>query len=240
MDIKLTKDISNARVIDGFPGFGLVATIATEFLVEHLEGEVVGKYWFEDLPASMAIHEGKLIYPITFFYSEKYNILIVHSISGIQGVEWKAAELVSLLLQKVKAKELISIEGVGISGEGNQEQSEEKQIFYHSNQEDVSKRFEEIGVQPLKEGIVLGVTASLILKSEVPTTCLFAETNSQLPDSKAAAKVIEVLDKYIGMDVDPDPLLKTAEKFEDKLKNLMQKSQAAVEEKSKKDLSYMG
>ena len=93
----------------------------------------------------------------------------------------------------------------------------------------------------LKEGIIIGVTGAVLLRVEkVPVSCLFAETHSNLPDSKAAAKVIEALDKYIGMDIDYKPLLEQAQKFEDKLKTIMQKSQEAQEISGKKKLSYLG
>ncbi|MGM5488408.1 MAG: proteasome assembly chaperone family protein [Nanobdellota archaeon] len=240
MDLKLTKEISNATVISGFPGFGLVATIATEFLLEHLGGEIIGKYWFEDLPASIAIHDGKVINPITIFYNEKYNLVIVHSISGTQGVEWKAAELVDDVTKKVKAKELISLEGVGVGKGEDQQESEETKVFHYTTNEDTKKALEEKGIQSLKEGIIMGVTASLLLKSDIEKTGFFVETHSELPDSKAAAKLIEVLDKHIGMEIDYQPLLDTAVKFEEKLKGILENSQKAKDTKSQKDLSYLG
>jgi len=73
-------------------------------------------------------------------------------------------------------------------------------------------------------------------------SCVFAETHSSLPDSKAAAKVIEVLDKYLGLKVDYRPLLKKAEEFETKVKDLVAKSKdAVVKNKEHKDaLNYLG
>ena len=61
-----------------------------------------------------------------------------------------------------------------------------------------------------------------------------------MPDSKAAAKVIETLDKYLELGVDFKPLLQKAEELEGKLKNLMQQSKIATEEKERKDLDYLG
>lgn len=239
MDIKLSKDVSNARVLSGFPGFGLVATIASEYLIEHLEGEVVGKYWFEDLPAQLAIHEGKIINPITLFYSEKYNLLLIHAISGTQGIEWKAANFVREMCKKVTAQELITLEGVAVSSQ--QDGSDEApNAYYHSNTRDSVPELEEASEGKLKEGIILGVTASLMLTTSMPMTNIFVETHSQLPDSKAAAKLIEILDKYLGMNVDYEPLLQTAEKFEQKLKGILEQSQQAQETKNTKDLSYLG
>ena len=86
----------------------------------------------------------------------------------------------------------------------------------------------------------MGVTSAILVKAKLPTTCLFAETHSALPDSKAAAKVLESLDKYLGLKVDLKPLMKQAEKFEQKLQELMQKSKSAEKELDKKQLSYVG
>jgi len=61
-----------------------------------------------------------------------------------------------------------------------------------------------------------------------------------MPDSKAAAKIIETLDKYMGLAVDYKPLLKQAEKFEEKLKDLMKQSQQSQDMQDKKKLSYVG
>jgi predicted ATP-grasp superfamily ATP-dependent carboligase len=77
---------------------------------------------------------------------------------------------------------------------------------------------------PLKEGIVVGVTGALMARgsnSTLPYTALFAETQSNLPDSKSSAAIIRALDKYLNLDVDPGPLLKQAQQFEGKLKGLL-------------------
>ena len=76
-------------------------------------------------------------------------------------------------------------------------------------------------ISPLKEGIIIGVTAALMLKDQtVNTTGIFVETHSNMPDSKSAAKIIEVLDGYLNLKVDFKPLLVAAEDFEKKLKEL--------------------
>ena len=73
MDITLNKKPKNAIIIEGFPGFGLVGTIATEFLMDHLECEQIGRIWFDKIPAMVAIHENKVVEPIGIFYNKKYN-----------------------------------------------------------------------------------------------------------------------------------------------------------------------
>ena len=80
----------------------------------------------------------------------------------------------------------------------------------------------------------------MLLKTKTDTVALFADTHSKLPDSKAAAKIIEVLDKYLGLKIDPKPLVQTAERFEKKLQELMEKSKVVTEEAKEKQMNYVG
>lgn len=236
MEIKLWKKPKNCTIVEGFPGFGLVGTIASEFLIEHLSTEQIGKILFDEMPAIVAIHENKLVEPLGVFYNQKYNIVILHAITTPIHNEWNMAEAIGRLASDLNAKEIISLEGVG-----SREESEDNKVFFYASDDKNAGLFEKAGIEALKEGIIIGVTGAVLLRVEkTPISCIFAETHSNLPDSKAAAKIIEALDKYIGMDLDYKPLLKQAEKFEQKLKMLLQKSQEAQEISDKKKLSYFG
>ena len=237
MKIELKKKPKNPIIIEGFPGFGLVGTIASEFLIDHLKTEQIGKLWMHELPAMVAIHEGQVVEPIGVFYNKKYNIIIVHGIIGVQGLESKITDAIIDMAKTLKAKEIISLEGIGSSTP-----SEQTNVFFYTSDQKRANSLKKTGCNVLKEGIVMGTTGILLLKSEktLPVTSIFAETHSELPDSKAAAKVVEVLDKYLGLNVDYKPLLKQAEKFESKLKELLSKSQKISDEQKKKKLSYVG
>jgi len=118
--------------------------------------------------------------------------------------------------------------------------TDDSKIFYHSNDKAVEQKLSKLRAQELKEGIVIGVTSAILMKSTMKTTCLFAETHSALPDSKAAAKTVEVLDKYLGINLDTKPLLNQAEKLEGKLKDILKKNQEVIDAGEKKQLSYVG
>ena len=236
MEVKLWKKPKNCTIVEGFPGFGLVGTIASEFLIEHLKTEQIGKILFNDMPAMVAIHENKIVEPLGIFHNQKHNIVILHAITTPTHYEWEMADIIGKLASDLNAEEIISLEGVG-SGE----ESEGSKVFYYSNNDKNAKLFEKAGIESLKEGIIIGVTGAILLRIEkTPVSCLFAETHTNLPDSKASAKIIEALDKYLGMDIDYKPLLEQAEKFEEKLKTILQKSQEAQEISDKKKLSYFG
>jgi len=236
MKIKLTKKLINPIIIEGFPGFGLVGTIATEYLISHLQTELVGKIWFESQVPSLAIHQGKIIHPIELHYNKKYNLLIVHTLN-IQGEEWKVADIILDIAKVTKSREIISLEGVGSP---MQKPTDSSRIFYYTNKPLLEKKLTKTNTEKLNEGIIMGVTSALLMKSEVPVSAIFAETATGLPDSKAAAEVIKVLDQYLGLKIDVGPLMETAQKVEEKIKELISKSQGAHKERKEKFINYVG
>lgn len=238
MKINLTKKPKNSIVIEGFPGFGLVGTIATEFLIEHLGAKQIGNIEMEDVPPVTAIHESNVVDPLGIFYDKKHNIIILHALTSVANVEWKLADIIVKLAKDAKAKEVICLEGVGFSSDNLTDVKKVDAYYFTNNKKD---SFKKTGFKPLKEGIIMGVTGALLLKKkDIKLSCIFAETHSSLPDSRAAAKVIEVLDKYLGLKVDYKPLIEKAEKFEDKIKGLLEQSKNMTEQKQQKELSYLG
>ena len=234
MEIILKKRPKNPIMVHGFPGVGLVGTITTEFLLDHLDCEQIGKINIEEMSAAVAIHDNKLVDPFGIFYNRKYNMVIVHAITATQGLEWKIANFVFEIAKKLQAKEIVSVEGVG----GN---AEESNLYFFTKDKKKAEKIKKLKIQPLKEGIVMGVTGALLLKGEsMPITCFFSETHTQLPDSKAAAKAIEGLDKYLGLKVDYKPLLEQAQDFEAKLQGIMKKGMEAQDLVEKKRMSYVG
>lgn len=235
MKLVLTKKPKNVTIIEGFPGFGLIGTIATEFLLEHLDTEKIGIVEMEEIPAMIAIHQNKVVEPISFHYNKKYNLVLVHAINIGQNLGWKLADVISQLATQLSAKEIISLEGVGSPN------AEAGRVFYYSTANgNVSKKLSS-AANPLQEGIIVGVTGALLARSiKTPLIALFAEARPGLPDSKAAANIIQALDAYTGLKIDPSPLLKQAQVFEKKLKKIMQKGAQAQETQQQKHLSYVG
>jgi len=214
---------------------GLIGTIATEFLTDHLQTEQIGSIESDDMPAMVAVHDGKVIEPISIHYNKKYNIVLVHAISIGKGAGWELAEVVQELAKEIQAKEIISLEGVG-----SPKMSEKSSLFYYTTNKKRQKDLDLIA-KPLKEGIIVGSTGALMAREKkTPVTALFAETHSNLPDSKAAASIIKALDSYLGLKIDPKPLLKQAEDFEKKLKQMMEQGKQANSMAKKKKLSYVG
>jgi len=237
MKLILKKKPKGVKIIEGFPGFGLIGTIATEFLMEHLQTEKIGIIEMDEVPAMVAIHQNKVIEPVSLHYNKKHNLILVHAINIGKDLGWKLAEVIAEMARQLQAKEIISLEGVGSpNADGS------RVFFYASNGTTTSKKLKGIA-SPLNEGIIVGVTGALLSKDiTTPVLALFAEAKSNLPDSKAAAEIIRALDAYTGLKIDPKPLEKQAKDFESKLKKIVEKGKVAEEIQTKKSngLSYVG
>jgi uncharacterized protein len=229
LKIILKKVPKNPIIIEGFPGFGLVGTIATEFLLDHLKAEWIGEFIYDELSPVVAIHDHKLVNPMAIWYVPSKNIVILHTILNIKGYEWEITKNIMDLAKKTNAKEIIGLEGVATD-----DPTADVKVYYYGNE-----KLKACGAEAVKESIIMGVSAALMTRHK-KINCIFAAAHSQMPDSKAAAKIIEILDKYLGLDVDYNPLLKQAELFEAKLKNIMQQSSKTMKECDKKTMSYLG
>jgi predicted ATP-grasp superfamily ATP-dependent carboligase len=61
-----------------------------------------------------------------------------------------------------------------------------------------------------------------------------------MPDNKAAARLVESVDKYLKLQLDTEPLLNKAKEMEVKLKDLMGKVADTKSAKEQRHLDYMG
>jgi uncharacterized protein len=233
MDVRLKKRPKNPIIIHGFPSIGLVSTISTKFLIDHLDIEVIGSMHSEHIPPLAAIHKSEIVDPITLYYNKKYNLLIVQSLSEIQGQEWETSKALTKLSQTLQAKENIVIEGMPA-------QENKVDIYHYSTKSKVIGK-----TTPLKEGVIGGLTATLLLDSDsLPLTCLFAQAHENMPDTEAAAKVIDTLNDYLGLDLDTKPLINQAKKFEHNLKSVLKQAKEIKETKAQKPdretIDYLG
>ena len=236
MEIILRETPKNPIIIQGFPGIGMVGAIAAEFLLNHLKAELIGKVISEESPPLVAVHEGNLIEPYSIYYSKKNNLVIVHSIVSAPGTEWAIAEAMATLANNMEATDIISLEGIG-----KKEGDDEIKTHYYTRSKGLEKLFKKSNAKPLQEGIIAGHASALLVKiDETPVSCLFAETHTDLPDSKAAAEIIKTLDTILDLKVDCGPLLEIAERFENKIKGIMSEDEKTKDLMSKKQLNYVG
>ena len=234
MKITLKEKPKSPTIIEGFPGVGLIGTITTEYLIKHLGAKPIGHIWSEEIAPVAAIHGSKIVQPLEIYFSKKHNIVILHAMSDVRGLEWKISDSLEELYKMLKAEEIISLEGI-------MSDKKEGETYFYAAKAVNTKKLGKIGLKPLKEGVIMGVTAAILLKNKtMNSTGIFVETHSKLPDSKSSAKIIENLNNYLSLGIDIKPLLAAAEQFESKLKGYMENVKKAQKGTEKKAVDYMG
>ncbi|MBU0929786.1 MAG: PAC2 family protein [Nanoarchaeota archaeon] len=234
MEYILNQKPKSPIIIQGFPSFGLVGTIATGFLIDHLNAKSIGEIIVKEVSPMIAIHNSTIIKPLEIYYAKKENIIIINALMNVAGIEWDLADTILKMAKDLGAKEIITLEGVA-----SPELTGTPKAYFYSTKS--PEKMKKEGVLEMNEGVVLGVTASLLLRNKSQSiSCIFTEAHTDLPDSIAAAKAIEVIDKHLGLSVDYKPLLKKAAEFEGKLKDIMSKGKKSMQMAKEKELSYMG
>jgi len=233
MRVELFENPKNVVILEGFPGYGFVATLATSFLLDKLKFKLIGRIWSEELPPVAVIHEKRVLQPLGIYYNKKCNLVMLHALTSVSEHEWELAQALKVLYKKLNAQEIVSIEGISPV-----KAAEEPQAFFYSTSAQHSRTLQQLGYEQILDGVIVGVSGALLLTSEkgINATFVFAEALPGIPDARAAAKIIEVLNRYLNLNVDYTPLIKQAEMFEEKLRQILERTRKALIEKKKKEI----
>ncbi len=220
----ITKGISvkNPIIIEGFPGVGLVGSIASKYLVQHLKAKQVGHIEAEHMPPVSFIIDGEIHNPIRIYESKRYNLLIIESEFPVPApLVHDIGEHIAVWAKSIKASKIICLEGLT-----NPNLKTIPAVFAIST--GIKLKLPAY-ITPIRNGIMLGVSSALMLKCKelgLPGMCLMAESHSNFPDGIAAAEILKDLGKYLRISIDTALLEKEAHTFQDKIREVIDKSSA--------------
>ncbi len=214
------NDLKGYTLIEGYPGMGLVGTIAAKYLVEKLKFEEVGYVDSNIFAPVIRIHRGMPVRPARIYADRKSKVAVLTSEQVIprhftylvakKTVEWMEAKGI---------KELISLSGVQSSGDRNE------MIYGIAANEESRGLLEKYSLKEIPEGITTGVTALILLelrKSKVKAISMLA--NVQLSaDYKATAEVLRKLNEMLDLNLNVEPLLDEARVLEKQLVEQLQR-----------------
>ncbi|HEV8289873.1 MAG TPA: PAC2 family protein [Candidatus Norongarragalinales archaeon] len=209
-------------IIEGFPGIGMIGTIAANYLAEKLEMQLVGYIASPQFPPIAAIHDFRPVSPARIYASEKYNIIALFSELVIP------AEIVFDLSNKIidwaQSKGAVAIYSLaGIATE-----NPEDKIYAITSTKEMTEKLSRLKIELVREGATQGVSGVLIAECaarKFPAANLMIQTNTPL-DPKGAAALIDKLAPIIGIKIDTAPLVAEGEKVQARMKEAMQRIQA--------------
>lgn len=216
-------------IIEGFPGMGLVGTIAAKYVVEKLGFEQLGYIDSDIFIPLIRIHKGIPLHPSRIYINESLKIVVLVSEQiiprnlihrfGEATIEWIRAKGITMI---------VSLAGI------NTGDPKDKSTYGIASNAKSRKMLEDAGITVINEGITTGVTAMMLLElrdDNIQAVSVMGPV-SLGADYKAAASLIEKLAQLLKLDIDIKPLLKEAQDTEKELlKNFekMRESNEAVQ-----------
>jgi uncharacterized protein len=242
VEIKPKKDINviskplpieGTSILIGFPGSGLVGTIALQYMVDQLEFEQIGTMTSKFFPPLAMMNKGVINDPVRIYM--KNNIAaIVADIPIHPMICYETSRDIIDWLEPFKPKEVLTIAGI-ITNEP------EKRVFGVATTEDALKRIEEHTLL-LPIGSISGIASSLLTECKargITAYGLLGETVNA-PDPRSSAATIEVLNKMYNLGLDMQPLIDQAVEIEQSMQKISDEVQQTAEQSPKKDLIMYG
>lgn len=218
-DVKIiTKPIKsqNPVLIEGFPGIGLVGNIASQQIIDELKMTYIGSIDSRYFPPIAILYEGLINMPVRIYESEKFNLIIVVSDIPINpSVSYDISKAIVEWAESINAKEIISIAGIATM-------TENQKLFGAATNTEMLDRIKD-KVEVFQMGTISGISGSFMtecLIRGIPAISLLGATQSQNPDPRAAAVVIDVLNSLYGFAIDTENLIEQAERIEIEMQKL--------------------
>jgi uncharacterized protein len=240
-EIKPRKDLTitskpmpeNGAYLLGFPGSGLVGTIALQYLVDQLEFEQVGSITSRYFPPLAMMNRGIINDPVRIYRKKDIGV-VVADIPIHPTICYEISSSLIDWLSHVKPKEVLTIAGI-ITNEP------EKRVFGVATSPEALQRIKD-HTMVLPIGSISGIASSILTECKIrgiPAFGLLGETVNA-PDPRASAATIDVLNKLYELGLDTQPLIDQAVEIEQSMGKLAEEVQQSADTGSKKDLPMYG
>jgi uncharacterized protein len=220
-------------VIMGFPGSGLVGSIALQYMVDQLQFEQIGTITSKFFPPLAMMNRGVINEPVRLY--EKGNLAaIVADIPIHPMICYEIANGLMDWLSAFRLREVVTIAGI-ITNEP------EKRVFGVATSTDALSRIQDLTLL-LPIGSISGIASSILTECKVrgiPGYGLLGETVNQ-PDPRASAAAIQILNKMYDLSLDVQPLLEQAEEIETSMHKIAEEVQSAEAMPKRENLPMYG
>ncbi len=224
---------SPSFLVLGLPDTGLVGVITVNHLCSSLGLKEVGGIDFARvMPPVAVIRGGELKTPIRFFFKD--NIVALASEAPIppQAIYPLSSLIVDYALRR-GINYIVSIVGIASP---NRMELPKPRVYWIASNEKARKLVEGLNLENFSDGYLVGPYAQILkqcVRKRASNIVLLADAYIEFPDPEAAAEVVQVLSKIMGVQVDVKKLLDEAELIRLKLRELMRQTRQTIAEMHK-------
>ncbi|MCL4371924.1 PAC2 family protein [Candidatus Marsarchaeota archaeon] len=242
LEIKLlsNKSIDGYTIIEGFPGAGLVGTMAVSYMVEKLSMEYFGYFDSQAFPPLVSIHDGIPMHPVRLYVSHKYKLIAIFAEFAIPAeMSYMVASKIIEFVKANKISQIISIGGMPSQGkteeleDGNPEaKSDPNSVYAIVSDPKFAADLKKNGITEIKEGVASGISALLIIAAaalKIDDINLLVPIDQNIVDPAYAEYAIKSVNKLLDLNIDITELDKEAKEVEAKIKALIKKNKESHE-----------
>jgi len=210
-------------LVEGFPGIGLIGNIVSQHLVYTLGMKEIGTVASDYFPPLAIMVQGLVSMPVRIYESEETRfITILSDIPVSPEASHPVASAIVDWCESIGVREVLSVAGVATMGD-------EQRVFGAATTPELLERIQP-HIDMFEMGSIAGVSGSLLTECymrNVPAIALLGETHAPGPDPRAAAHVVETMNKVYGLSMDTAMLIEQAEKIETSMQKLAEQVRSA-------------
>ena len=202
-------ELKNPILIEGFPGLGMVGSIATKYFAKQLKAQKLAILYSPHFPYHVLVNKqggARLLRGEFYFWkneSGENDLVFLTGDSQAQTIEgqFEVANSILDFAEKKKVKTIITIGGYRNEVEGA------PNVVAVSTSPALFERALKAKAVSSEAGTPIVGTAGLLLglakfRKKIDAVCLLGETRGYLPDPTTAKSVIEVLQRILNVDLD--------------------------------------
>src|SRR5271170_2803430 len=240
-------DVEGAIVIDGFPSVGLVSSIVANYLIDTLQMEQIGIVESPAFPTVSLVRNGIPQHPvrvyaghppddsagrvadkIVAFVSEFHPApTIIHPLA-IAIMDWVQEQRCGFVI----SPEGLVVERAADSTRGKTPKLADVKVYGVASTRKARELYIEPNTLPFNEGVITGIAGVLLNEGRrrgVDVLTFLAEAQADYPDARAAARVIETINRILlRTPLDPVPLYHEAERIEQQLLSIQRRAAEKV------------
>jgi uncharacterized protein len=229
-------DVEGAIVIDGFPSVGLVSSIVANYLIDTLQMEQIGIVDSPAFPTVSLVRNGVPQHPVRIyagrpkadrtghgadkivaFVSEFHPAPAVISPLATAILDWVQEQRCSLIV----SPEGLVVETPAATVRRARPGIADVKVFGIASTRRARDLYIDPNTVPFNEGVITGIAGVLLNEGRrrgFDVLTFLAEAQADYPDARAAAKVIETINRILlRSPLDPIPLYAEAERIEQQL-----------------------
>ncbi|MCD6474317.1 MAG: proteasome assembly chaperone family protein [Thermoplasmata archaeon] len=232
-------------LIEGLPGVGNVGKLAAEHLIDEIKAKKFAEVYSNDFPPQVLINDDgtiKLVRNELYYWKgkDKQLIILVGDYQGLSARgQYMLAQAILDIVEKYGTKMIFTLGGYGTGVE-----VEKPRVTGAATHIEIVKKLKKYGVNFKDEpgGGIIGASGLLLglgMLRGMKGACLMGETAGYIVDPNSARQVLEVLTRYLGLDINFAKLEEKALEVK-KITERIKKMEMAAEKSEKEDLRYIG